>query len=127
MVSVKNNEIVNICDEAIREPAIILDTEAGLLLKVGDSSWIDHYYNTMLDAFKILGNDQEKDLQIIKFKRVRDGFIIKGGSVVFSVIEISTLINYLANCIGKQRVEELLLLKEPYLKEKLATLKELGF
>lgn len=100
---------------------VIVDVDTGTLLKIGDrdTSNIANHYQAMTKKYCDAGLDKYADtLTFIEFDRYSDVLDIDG---------ICTIINYLNNCIGGQKVQELLSMSNEQLTEKVKYLQEIGF
>lgn len=102
----------------VENPAVCIDMNTGSMMKVGDMGMVESWYNTAVHRF--LQNDMTKDaesLQLIKFEKYEK----------LSQDEICTMMNYMANSIGEEKMKELLSMDEAALHEKLARLAEIGW
>lgn len=105
----------------MNEPCLIIDRETGSLLKMGDelTSNIKKYYDTMISQYFELGIGVDKsDIVFIKLDRYNG---------VLDIDEICTLINYMYNSIGKERMNALLEMDDSSLKVKIKELQDIGF
>lgn len=105
----------------MNNPCLVIDKETGTLLKMGDelTSNIKKYYDTMMSQYFELGIDiDESDIVFIKLDRYNG---------VLDIDEICTLINYMHNSIGKERMNALLEMDDSSLKAKIKELQDIGF
>lgn len=96
-----------------QKPVVIIDTETGTLLKVGDSierkDYLEEYFNVSRSA---LG----EAINYLKFDTEK-----------LNIDECCTIINYMMNTLGKEGMNNLLDLKEINLICKVFELQEIGF
>ena len=100
---------------------VIVDVNMGTLLKVGDkdTSNITKYYETMTKKYRDAGFDKyADDLTLIEFDR---------HSGVLDIDGVCTIVNYLSNCIGGPKLQELLSMSDEQLIEKVNYLQGIGF
>lgn len=115
---VSNNKNIEIY---MNNPVVILDTDTGTLIKMGDSltSGIRDYYDKMVSTYKDLGMTSMCDsLLYLEFNRYNGVLDIDG---------ICTLINYMSNSIGAEKLNKLLSLDEGSLKLEVQRLQDIGF
>lgn len=105
----------------MNNPVVILDTEVGTLIKMGDSltSGIKDYYNTMITALKDSGSSDMADSMLyLEFERYNG---------VLDIDDICTLINYMNNSIGAEKLNKILSMDEGSLKLEVQRLQDIGF
>ena len=109
------NRYSNACTN---NPAILVDTETGVVLKSGDKFMVQNY---MLQAVsQYLNNDlvsMAQALTVITFDRYH----------TLNIDEICTLMNYMQNSIGPRKMNELLTMDETALKAEIKRLTLYGF
>lgn len=120
--SLENGMFINayVSDACTNDPAVYIDMEDGTLLKSGDASMVKDYAG--LHTSELLRNgfsDMAKGLTVIEFDRYP--------SAKLTADEICTLMNYLQNSLGAEKVQALFQMEEEKLKEKLKALYEIGF
>ena len=102
----------------IENPAIMIDMETGGVLKNGDVSIVAPYFHTFCERHKKMGMEEElKWFKVITFEKYG----------AFSADELCTLMNYMRNSIGPEKMAALLNMDEKDLKEKLQKLSEIGW
>ena len=100
---------------------VILDISSGTLLKIGDkdASNIENQYQTMTKKYRDAGlNQYADDLTFVEFDRYSEVLDIEG---------ICTIVNYLNNCIGEDKTNELLNMTDEELVNKVKYLQGIGF
>lgn len=111
----KNTEIY------MNNPVVILDKDTGTLIKMGDSltSGIKDYYDKMISKYRDLGMVSMCDSMVyLEFDRYNG---------VLNIDDICTLINYMNNSIGAEKLNKLLSLDEGSLKLEVQRLQDIGF
>lgn len=106
---------------------IIVDIEAGTLLKVGKKDWVTDYFHNMCKRYIDSGfSDIAASLKLITFhvKYPELGFEPKGYN--FDIDEICTIINWFGNSIG-ERMKWFLELPLNEAKIEIKKLQEMGF
>lgn len=105
----------------MNNPAIVVDTDTGVVLKMGDSftSDIKEWYNIAVSAYSEVGSEiTANSLKLISFDRYNDVIDIDG---------ICTMINYMRNSIGCEKMNALLNAEAEALKLEIAKLQTIGF
>lgn len=104
----------------MNEVAVIIDTETGTLLKVGNPDGINDYFNKAIKKYHDAGLSYCcEGWKCIVFDRYHYAFLDIDG--------ICTLVNYMMNSLGPEKMNELLLMSETELKEKIEILQSIGF
>lgn len=122
--SIVSHDLTKIYDEI----AIVIDISTGCFHKVGKPLWLKDYYNTMVAASNRIDPEFSANLIYIEFNPKTgcpelDNYL----QAKLSKDEICTLINYFANCIGKERMNQILNMDADTLHKELAKLAEFGF
>lgn len=107
---------------------VLLDIGSGTLLKVGRKEDVEKYHNKMYTEYVQTGYfTMIRDLKLITFhvKYENLGFAPEGYN--FDIDEVCTLINYLGNTIGAEKMNWLLGLSLDDLKTEIHRLQEIGF
>lgn len=116
---VEHNAICNRHSNACtNNPAVLIDTECGIVLKSGDKSMIQNYMHTAASEYldkKMVSIAQT--LTVINFDQYR----------TLNIDEICTLMNYMQNSIGPRKMNELLTMSETALKAEIKRLTQYGF
>lgn len=105
----------------MNNPVIVIDTDTGTVLKCGDSltSNIKEWYETAIKGYLSMGfQDCADALKIIYFDRYNGILDIDG---------ICTLINYIRNSIGADKMKKLLSMNEDGIKQEVERLQSIGF
>lgn len=105
----------------MNNPAIVLDLEVGSVLKMGDelTSDIKDWYDTAVNTYISNGMiDIVDSLQLITFDRY-DG--------ILDIDDICTLINYMRNTPGSEKMKALLSMNADDLKQEVERLQSIGF
>lgn len=100
---------------------VIVDIDVGTLLNVGDrnTSNISTKYDTMVKKYRDAGLDEYADaLLFVEFNKYEQNISRDG---------ICTLVNYLSNCIGSEKMKELFAMDNEALNRKIEQLQEIGF
>ena len=111
----KNTEIY------MNNPVVILDKDTGTLIKMGDSltSGIKNYYDKMISKYRDSGMISMCDSMVyLEFDRYNG---------ILNIDDICTLINYMNNSIGAEKMNKLLSLDEGSLKLEVQRLQDIGF
>ncbi len=127
IVTAVDGRILDTEQHVIEDPAVVMDTEAGVLLRAGGSSCVDECYSVMARAYHAVRDGMEDDIKTLKFEKYGTaGYLMDGGRVVFSADEIAALMNYLSGSLGSGEMSELCLLSESALKQRASELLESG-
>jgi hypothetical protein len=114
-----------ILDEDI---TIIVDTESGTLLKVGQKDWVTKYYNTMLEGYSQMGMEQMcNDLKLVTFNAKYEELGFVPANYNLDIDEICTVINWFSNCISADQMNELLSMSDTEAHDKIKQLQAIGF
>ena len=108
--------------------AIIIDTGVGTFQKYGEAVKIKERYDEMISRFAIIDPSMAQDLTYIEFN-------VKSGDTSWddyhnaqlSKDEICTIINYFMNCIGEERMNQILKMDAETLNKELEKLADIGF
>lgn len=101
-------------------PCIVIDKGSGTLLKMGDQTTnpLDAYYQTTVDRYNKAGFTYiANDLILINFDRYQ----------TLNIEEICTLMNFMMNSIGPEKMNALLNMAEPELKSEIKRLTDMGW
>lgn len=126
--TVKNNKIVSIINENLildEAVGLVLDKSVGTLLHIGNKESATDYFNTTVHAYSSRGlDDIAKDITLITF------FIRPENSSdedKLTADEICTIVNWLNNCIGNDKVNKFLSYNHSQLTELAKTLVNFDF
>lgn len=101
----------------LEHPAILVDLETGTVLKNADEDIVKAYFGTFCSEILKIEPKSVYNYKVIVFDKYRN----------LSVDEICTLMNYMRNSIGPEKMRELLSMRPEHLKEKLNKLVEIGW
>lgn len=111
--TVNCESIINKQDGMIVEnPSVIIDTNTGTVLKIGDVSWVKDYYSKLCSIFS------KANCILFTFDRYQ-------GSL--DADSICTIMNYLMNSLGPNRISKLLEMPMSDLLKEVARLQSIGW
>lgn len=116
---IENGMFVNKYGTCTNEPGIYLDLETGTILKCGDAKAVRQYAKTHLDSLLENLPDETPNMLFVEFDRYP--------GMKLNDDEVCTVMNYMQNCIGPERMDEILHMDENTLKSELRKLYEIGF
>lgn len=105
----------------MNNPVIVVNIETGIVLKMGDevTSGIKEWYETAVQSYISSGFTEEANaMQLISFDRY---------SGVLDIDGICTLINYMRNTIGSEKMKKILSMTETELIDEVKKLQDIGF
>lgn len=105
----------------IDNPIAVIDIDTGSVLKYGDrdKSDITEWYETARQKYVQSGfPEMAESLMLVSFDRYNSSLDID---------EICTMLNYMLNHIGPERMNRLLSIQTDELKQEITRLKEIGF
>lgn len=115
---VENRLLVNKYGSCTNNPSICIDKSNGCVLKCGDAEMVCNYGATAIDAYNKVGwTEQAESITVITFDRY--GFL--------NIEDICTLMNYMQNSIGVEKMQRLLSMGKDELTGEIQMLQELGF
>lgn len=116
--TIDNGLFVHTYGTCTNNPAVCLDISNGCVLKCGDENMVRNYTATAVDAYKRAGLTEEvPNLTVITFDRY--GFL--------NAESICTLMNYMQNSIGAEKMQKLLSMGTEELTNEIQKLQALGF
>lgn len=77
----------------ITNPSVVIDTDTGTVLKIGDAVWVKDYYN------KLCNVALDINCTFLTFDRYRGALDVDG---------ICTIMNYMMNSLGQERTCQLI-------------------
>lgn len=101
----------------IEHPAVLVDLETGTVLKNTDEDIVKAYFAAFCSEMLKIDPKSVYNYKVIVFDKYKN----------LSVDEICTLMNYMRNSIGPEKMRELLSMKPENLKGKLSRLAEIGW
>jgi hypothetical protein len=132
--TVKDGSIISVYQSSympniVDNPAIIIDIETGCLHKAGDASWVKDVYDKMVQKISNkLGTEYAKDYVYIEFNpKTGDSTWDSYNNAQLTKDEICTIVNYFGNCIGEEKMQEILNMDITTLHQKLSELASIGF
>lgn len=116
---VENGNVVSrSTNTIIDEPACMIDSSVGCVLKVGNKDFVSKYFSDFCNKMRVAGiNDVSAYLYITFDKYVPD----------MDADKVATLLNYMCNTIGPENMNALLSMNENELNNKIKTLQDIGF
>ena len=102
----------------IEEPATLLDINTGTVLKMGEKEYVERYMRKAFDNFRKTGFPENADaLALITYDKYKS----------LTADQICTLMNYLANSLEPERVQEILSASWETMTQELNKLYEIGW
>lgn len=116
--SVENGLMVNKYGACTNNPAVCIDKTTGSVLKCGDDDMIRKYSATAIDSYIKCGfTDMANSICIITFDRYG----------TLNIDEICTLMNYMQNSIGPDKMNTLLNMNPVEIKAEIKRLQSIDF
>ncbi len=110
------------------DATILLDTECGTLLKIGQKQSVTDYFNTMVTKYLEAGfADIANGLKLITFQIKYEELGFEPDGYNLNIDEVCTLINWFNNCVGAERMKWFLSLDLEQIKEHIKKLTAFDF
>lgn len=107
-------------------PSILIDTDTGTVLKSGRYDVVYPAYQRVCTAYQKLP-ELLSSIKLITFNAKYPEFDYSPEGHNFDIDEICTIMNYMNNCIGEDKMNELFTMSLQDLQEKIKTLQSIGF
>ena len=108
----------------IVQPTVIIDKDTGGILKIGEPTFIHSYWDKKIASIPFIA----ENCVIIEFNaKTNDESLDTYFNNNLTTDEICTLINYMNNSIGPEKMQQLFNMDQSVLKDKIESLQSVGF